>query len=191
MRLVCLISIYFALRILSCADEQVIQVRHPTTDWIQRADLYFRTTTLTPRGWLLLCPGRNGNGEVLLKDPKWVDFARKNHLLMCGVSYASTRKDDLLGRYTEVHKGAGDEILLAMDSRAAKALPMLVVGFSAGARFTTNWMAWKPSRVIGWSAQAVGNWPEPPPIDTPPGIVASGEYDAGSWFASLQYFQAS
>lgn len=171
---------------------EISKVSHPVDEWIQRADLYFRQTSPDPQGWLLLCPGRNGSGEGLLKDEKWASFARQHHLLMCGVSYASSRKDDLLGRYTEVQKGSGEQILKAMDAYAGKPLPMLVVGFSAGARFTTNWAAWKPERVVAWSAQAVGHWPEPTgSASSPPGIVASGEYDAGSWFASLQYFQAA
>lgn len=177
---------------LAAQDAAISKVSHPTDEWIQRADLYFRKTSPEPQGWLLLCPGRNGSGEGLLKDKGWLAFAKDHHLLMCGVSFASSRKDDLLGRYTEVQKGSGEVILKTMDQYAGKELPMLVVGFSAGARFTTNWIAWKPERVIGWSAQAVGNWPAPVVSKvSPPGIVASGDYDAGSWFAALQYFQAA
>lgn len=175
---------------LPAQDTAITKVSHPTDEWIQRADLYFRKTSPEPQGWLLLCPGRNGSGEGLLNDKGWLAFAKDHHLLMCGVSFASSRKDDLLGRYTEVQKGSGEVILKSMDQYAGKELPMLVVGFSAGARFTTNWIAWKPERVIAWSAQAVGNWPDPVGgKDSPPGIVASGDYDAGSWFAALQYFQ--
>lgn len=173
-------------------DSAITKISHPTDAWIQRADLYFRKTAAEPQGWLLMCPGRNGSGEGLLRDKEWLAFAKDHHLLMCGVSFASSRKDDLLGRYTEVQKGSGEIILKTMDRYAGKELPMLVMGFSAGARFTTNWIAWKPERVIAWSAQAVGNWPDPVGDKTsPPGIVASGEYDAGSWFAALQYFQAA
>lgn len=173
-------------------DSAITKKTHPTSEWIQRADLYFRKTSRKPRAWLLLCPGRNGNGELLLNDTGWLDFARDNDLLMCGVSFASSRKDDLAGRYTEVQKGTGAVILTSMDQYAGQELPMLVVGFSAGARFTANWIAWRPNRVIAWSAQAVGHWPEPLPSNRwqPPGIVACGEHDAAAWFASLQYFQA-
>lgn len=173
-------------------DSAITKISHPTSEWIQRADLYFRKTSPEPQGWLLLCPGRNGNGEELLKDLGWSQFAKEKHLLMCGVSFASSKKEDLPGRYTEVQKGSGDLILKSMDHYAGRELPMLVVGFSAGARFATNWVTWKPERVIAWSAQAVGHWPEPLPSDRwqPPGIVACGEHDASAWFASLQYFQA-
>lgn len=177
---------------LKAQDAAITKISHPTNEWIQRADLYFRKTSAEPQGWLLLCPGRNGSGEGLLNDKGWLAFAKEHNLLMCGVSFASSRKDDVLGRYTEVQKGSGELILRTMDQYAGKELPMLVVGFSAGARFTTNWIAWKPERVIAWSAQAVGNWPDPVAGEiNPPGIVASGEYDAGSWFAALQYFQAA
>lgn len=173
-------------------NSDITKISHPTSEWIQRADLYFRKTSPEPQGWLLLCPGRNGNGEGLLKELGWSQFAKEKHLLMCGVSFASSKKEDLTGRYTEVQKGSGELILKSMDHYAGKELPMLVVGFSAGARFTTNWVAWKPDRVIAWSGQAVGHWPEPLPSDRwqPPGIVACGEHDASAWFASLQYFQA-
>lgn len=180
-----------ALR-LRAQDNRSDKICLPTSEWIQRADLYFRKTSAEAQAWLLLCPGRNGNGEGLLNDKGWLTFANEHKLLMCGVSFASSRRDDLPGRYTEVQQGSGDLILKSMDRYAGKQLPMLVVGFSAGARFTTNWVAWKPDRVIAWSAQAVGHWPEPLPSDRwqPPGIVACGEHDASAWFASLQYFQA-
>lgn len=163
----------------------------PATEWIQRADLYFVRTSAEPKGWLLLCPGRNGVGEGWVRDPKWQIFAREHHLLICGLSFMSNRKDDLLGRYTLVDQGSGDMVLDQCRVFAGKDLPFVVFGFSAGARFTANFQAWKPSRVVAWCAQAVGNWPEQTKSKfAPPGIVASGEYDAGSWFSSLQYFQA-
>jgi hypothetical protein len=171
---------------------QITRTSLPTTDWIQRADLYFSRTTTEPLGWLLLCPGRNGNGEGLLREEKWHAFAKQHKLLMCGVSFDSSRKDDLVGRYTEVHRGSGALVVEACDAYAGRELPFLIVGFSAGARFTTNFIAWKAERVLAWSAQAVGHWPEPSAaVSYRPGIIASGEHDAASWFASLQYFQAS
>jgi alpha-beta hydrolase superfamily lysophospholipase len=93
----------------------------------------------------------------MLKDEKWLAFAKHTSLVDVWRSFVSSRKDDLMRRYTEVQKGVGELILKTMDQYAGKELPMLVVGFSAGARFTTNWIAWKPARVIAWSAQAVGH----------------------------------
>lgn len=176
-----------------CRDVDLERKSFATSELIQRADLYFLREGQEPKAWLILCPGRNGSGEGLLRDAKWQAFARSHQLWMCGVSFMSNRKDDLLGEYTIVSKGTGCVILGECDQMAGRALPLYIVGFSAGARFTTNFVRWKPERVAAWSAQAVGHWPEP--LDDgrvqPPGIVASGEYDAGSWFASLQYFQAA
>lgn len=172
-------------------DEETVKVSLPTSEWIQRADLHFLRTTTEPVAWLLLCPGKNGNGEGWIKDPRWKTFATEHKLLMCGLSFASTRKDDELGRYTQVEQGSGDMVLQSCKDFAGRDLPLVVFGFSAGARFTANFQAWKPDRVVAWCAQAVGTWPEQTaPTPVPPGIVASGEYDAGSWFPSLQYFQA-
>lgn len=173
------------------AEEGIVKLSHPPPSGVTRADLYLRRTAEDHQGWLLLCPGQNGNGENLIKEKKWFDFARHHRLLMAGVSYAA-EKSGGSGPYTEVHKGSGGQILAAMDAFAGKELPMLLAGFSAGARFTASWANWRPDRVLAWSAQAVALWPEPSAMaDGPPGIVASGEYDAGCWFASLQYFQAA
>jgi hypothetical protein len=167
-------------------------VKFPTNEWIQRADLHTLKTVKEPSAWLLLCPGRNGNGENLMHDTGWRKFADEHRLWIAAISFASNRKEDLLGRYTLVDQGTGDWVVSHCDSLAPQKLPFFVVGFSAGARFTTNFVGWKPERVLAWSAQAVGNWPEPKASTVnPPGVVASGEYDAGSWFASLQYFQGS
>ena len=169
----------------------VEKISLPVSDWIQRADLYFAKTSPEPKGWLLLCPGRNGNGELWVKDKAWFSFAAKHDLWVCGLSFASNRKDDELGRYTLVDQGSGDAVLSQCRQIAGKELPFVVFGFSAGARFTANFQAWKPGLVRAWCAQAVGNWPEQTPLEpSPPGIVASGEYDSGAWFSSLQYFQA-
>lgn len=168
-----------------------VKVTLPTNEWIQRADLYLVRTCPVPKGWLLLCPGRNGSGESWVRDARWQAFAQERGLLMCGLSFASSRKDDLLGRYTLVDQGSGEAVLEQCRGFAGGELPFVVFGFSAGARFTANFQAWKPDLVAAWCAQAVGNWPEQrSALLAPPGIVASGEYDAGAWFSSLQYFQA-
>lgn len=178
----------------------------PTSETIERADLYFREPHLpddaaakghqpTYRAILVLVPGRNGNGRNLIAREDWQTFADENHLLLCGVSFASDNRF-VETSYSNAQSGSGEMILTAIDHFVAskqprqQKLPIYLFGFSAGARFTASFVDLYPQRIGAWCAYSVGRWE--PASETkimPPGIVVSGEYDAGCYHASLLYFQ--
>lgn len=197
----------------SADSDGVIQISLPTSENIERADLYFRvpiddsedtagkatrTVQNKVRGILMLVPGRNGNGRDLITRTDWHTFADKNHLILCGVSFASDRS--LVERsYSNARSGSGKTVLGAIDSfvrgrdfgtAPEEELPIYLYGFSAGARFSASFVDLYAHRIGAWCAYAVGRWEPAFEAGTmPPGIVASGEYDAGCYHASLLYFQ--
>ena len=42
---------------------------------------------------LVLAPSMNTDGSFFLKEPPWVDFAKKNNLAVIALSYSSAEKD--------------------------------------------------------------------------------------------------
>lgn len=162
---------------------------------IERADLYFWTPeSETPiRAVLILAPGRNGNGLKMIEQEVWKQFALEHHLLLCGVSFASNKRF-VDQSYSNGHSGSGEMLLRGIDLISEREghgeLPLLMYGFSAGARFTASVVEAHSERFIAWSACAVGKWQDARETKShPPGIVASGEWDAGCYHASLLYFQ--
>jgi len=68
-------------------------------------------------------------------------------------------------------------------------LPIVVYGFSGGAHFVSRFVEWVPSRVVVWSAYSAQFWDEPSlDENTPPGIVACGEFDGSRWFPTFSYY---
>ncbi len=156
-----------------------------------RADLYFAHTAANPRAVLLLCPGFNGNGEGLVRQPAWQEFARANGLALCAISFASPEEEILARRgYYQVSQGSGDVLLRGLRLGIGRDLPILSYGFSGGAHFTASLVNWKPEYVLGWCADSAAWWEEPSshPAAVPPGIVACGDADAIRYGASLTYF---
>ncbi len=155
-----------------------------------RADLYHVKTVRNPKAVLVLCPGCNGNGEGLVSDPIWQDFAKKQNMGLVGLSFASEIKDIHNGKgYYYVHNGSGKILLDGINKLFNRDLPVLIYGFSGGAHFTSRFVEWKPERVITWCAYSAGWWDEPKPSDImPPGIIACGESDERLG-ASLIYFK--
>ena len=172
---------------------QVTKIQFPTTEEIERADLYFWSPAKTeaePGAILVLAPGRNGNGRKLIVQPVRQRYAAENNLLLCGVSFASA-KHYREKSYSNVKMGSGKLLLAGIELYSGKKdLPILMYGFSAGARFTGSFVENHSGRIIAWCGQAVGYWEDALPTKSkPPGIVATGEYDAGCYHPSILYFQ--
>src|SRR3981189_443206 len=64
-------------------------LRLEPTPNMTRAEFHYVKTVRNPKAVLILCPGLNGNGESLVRSPKWIEFARKNKLGLVGLSFAS------------------------------------------------------------------------------------------------------
>lgn len=178
----------------------IVKLEFPPTPAIERADLNFRapisecSSAYEPKGILILVPGRNGNGRDLIIRDEWTHFADTHHLALCGLSFSSP-KDRIEDSYSNAHSGSGDLLLAGLTQflgqEKAQTLPLLIYGFSAGARFTASFVDAHPDRVRSWCGYAVGRWEEikSTAASFPPGIVACGEWDAGCYHASLLHFQ--
>jgi pimeloyl-ACP methyl ester carboxylesterase len=160
---------------------------------MERAELYVWAPETTIRAVMVFCPGHNGSGEGFASSREWQGFAGENGLALCGLSFASPMPVTKDGRgYSYAERGSGALLLQALkDEFHGTEYPLLLYGYSAGARFTASLLAWQPQRVAAWCASGVGNWPLMPRIARPSaGIVACGEYDAACYWSSLHYFQS-
>jgi hypothetical protein len=163
----------------------------PLSPELTRADLYVESCKGEARGTLVLCPGRNGNGQELIDNSQWVKFANDEKLNLVGISFASD--DDPQDRgYFEISSGSGQILLDGLKQAfGSKQLPLLLYGFSRGAQFTYSFARWKPDLVIAWCAYSATRW-EPPEknIYEPKGIIACGEDDESNYsFSTLQFIK--
>ena len=155
-----------------------------------RADVYTWSATANPQAVLVLCPGMNGDGEDLIRQSIWQEFARTNQLALCAIYFVSPDDDIQAQRgYYLAARGSGDVLLHGIRLGFDRDLPILAYGFSGGAHFTASLVNWKPERVLSWCAYSAGWWEQPAthPAATPPGIVACGDADA-RYGASLTFF---
>lgn len=154
-----------------------------------RAELWFAPAVRNPQAILVLCPGMNGSGESLARDPEWQAFAKRNNLGLVGLSFASA-PEDLYGGlgYTFPEQGSGEVLLQGLRQHYGRELPILLYGFSSGAYFTEKFVQWNPKSVMAWCALGTGRY-EDNPLQWPPGIVACGEQDRGRYGAALMHFK--
>lgn len=180
-----LLSVVFPLK-----AQEVEKIVLPPAKDMTRADLYVWSPVRRPEAVLVLTPGTNGNGEGMIRQREWQDFAREHKLALIGVSFASP--DAILHEnrgYYYAALGSGELLLKGVRKAFGRELPIILFGFSAGAHFSSRFVEWKPERVITWCAYSAGWWDEPAEAKlTPPGIVACGEED-GRLGASLVYFK--
>ena len=181
-----------AFLFLACLSQAEVAVWLPLEPALgmTRADLYHVITVRNPKAVLVLCPGCNGNGEGLVNNPTWQEFAKKQNLVLVGLSFASEMEDIHNGKgYYYVSNGSGKILLDGIKKVFGHDLPILIYGFSGGAHFTSRFVEWKPERVLAWCAYSAGWWDEPKPsVIMPPGIIACGENDERLG-ASLIYFK--
>lgn len=154
------------------------------------ADVYALKITWNPRAVLVLCPGQNGNGERMIQQKEWQEFACQQHIALAGICFAS--KDELLYNnqgYFYASQGSGHVFVDAIRKIYGSDLPILLYGFSGGAMFVSRFVEWRPERVLSWCAYSGGWWdaPEKAAIN-PPGIVACGDADP-RYGATMIYFK--
>ncbi len=184
-----------ALEMASPDADRITKVLFPATASIERADLYFWKSEKAPapQAMLVLAPGRNGNGRNLITDAFWKQYATAHNLALCGVSFASKQSFREESYSNTTQSGSGNMLLAGISTylgEPAKDIPILIYGFSAGARFAASFVEANSERVLAWCGQAVGLWEDAKLTkEMPPGIVATGEYDAGCYHASILYFQ--
>jgi hypothetical protein len=185
-------SITFALLIPLIVDAEDIQkFSFPPPEDMNRADVYALKTSWTPRAVLVLCPGANGNGEGMIRQKEWQEFAREQHLGLVGLSFASDGEflSDCGRGYYCAAKGSGQILLDAIQKIYGHDLPLLLYGFSGGAHYTSGFVEWKPTQVISWCTYSAGWWDTPQKASAnPPGIVACGDADP-RYGATMIYFK--
>jgi hypothetical protein len=158
---------------------------------LSRADLYVQPCEGEARGTLILAPGVNGNGQGLIEEPGWLDYAKKEHLNLVGLSFASEKPGltEEQGYYFAA-KGSGQELMDGL----AKALgdktgPILIYGFSRGGQFSYSLARWQPQRILAWCAYTATDWE---PVEETkadgPGLIACGEDDGANYGTSLAQF---
>jgi len=165
-------------------------IEFPPKGDIHKARFEFQIPA-NPEAVLVLIDGQNMPPTALSQDPKWLVFARANHLALCGVQFVSDDQILALWRgYYDVPAGSGDLLLRALDKAGLKGKPLVMFGISGGARFINSFLEWKPELVRAWSAYTVENWC--PPVAgraLPPGIVACGQYDDSRYGGCLRFVQ--
>lgn len=170
---------------------EIKKISLPVPAGMKRADIYFVAPVQTPLAVLVLCPGMNGNGSNLLRDEKWIAYARKEHIALVGLSFASDEKDlNEEGKgYYNAELGSGEVLLNGIKRCFKIEKPILLYGFSGGAHFASSFAEWQPRRVLAWCAYSAGWWGElnRSSQQMPPGIVACGEND-WRYGTSLSYF---
>lgn len=188
----CLIC--FALGACCSQGSEVKHVKLNPTSEMRRAELFVWLPEKPAKSVIVFCPGHNGVGKSFVGSLQWQAFAKKRDMALCGLSFASDYNLTRQGKgYSHVERGSGKLLLDALDGIfKGQNIPLFLYGYSAGARFTASFVAWKPDRLLGWCASGVGRWPALPVKQKkgiPHGIVACGEYDAACYWSSLNYFQ--
>jgi pimeloyl-ACP methyl ester carboxylesterase len=184
----------FLGNILSSYASQVEVYKAKPVEGMSRAEIYLWSPSEEVKAVLVYCPGHNGVGKGFTENKEWQKYAKLNNVALCGLSFASPMHITKQGKgYSYAAQGSGKILVDCIDEFFPKnQMPIYLYGYSAGARFTASFMAWKPDRVLSWCASGVGTWPDLPDAKVkkiPHGIVACGEYDAICYWSSLNYFQ--
>ncbi len=156
---------------------------------LKRADIYVAPATGNAVGTLILCPGHNGDGEDMVHNPEWSNFAKKQSLNLVGLSFASSDDPHDKG-YFRAEMGSGalllDGLKRAFGSRQP---PLLLYGFSRGAQFTYSFARWRSNLVMAWCAYSATEWESPETESREPrGIIACGDEDEPNYSSATFQF---
>ena len=176
------------------ARGELVTTRLPKVGGLSKAELCHESTLPAIHGVLVLCPGMNGDGRILVAEAPWVDFARAQGLGLAGVSFSSP-PDLLYGHpakgYYYAEQGSGEALIKGLRRLYGGDVKLLFYGFSGGAQFGSRFAEQNPGRMLGWAAYSASFWSEPLSASpaSVPGIVACGEFDAERYGPSFAYFQ--
>jgi len=128
----------------------ILKLSMPTSKSMTRADVYFWMPASTKQisAVIVLAPELNGNGKKLI-DPSWREFASRQNVALSALSFASD-KNATETSYSNARSGSGellqDGITWIVGDTKASSIPILIYGFSAGARFTASFVESYPER---------------------------------------------
>lgn len=159
---------------LNAQETEVIEMK--PSEGVAQANFHIVKLTPNPVGVLVLIPGYNGSPEGLINNPKWRELAQKHRFDIVGCYFKNASDTDPV--YQRPAMGSGKSLVDAVKQVYKKDLPMAMYGFSAGAQYTSRFLALHPRRVAVWGVYAAGS------VDQvragqqlPPGVVACGEKD--------------
>jgi dienelactone hydrolase len=120
--------------------------------------LWYPNGIFTIAGVLVLLPGSNGDGRIMVEDTIWQNLARRNKFALLGCYFTDRPHKNIdIEEYVNVKEGSGDALLLILTRFAEKSghaelskIPLLFWGFSAGGEFNYEFACWKPERVIAF-----------------------------------------
>ena len=173
------------------AEANIITLRFNPCDGMTRSDISYLSFDFEPVGILVLCLGYNSDAKHLLENETWIDFSKKNKLILIALSFASKMEDLKNGNgYYYASKGSGKILLQAIEKAYKRKVPIYIYGFSGGAHFASRFVEWAPNRVGAWCAYSAGWWDSISykKDKLPIGIVACGDKDE-RFDASISYFK--
>jgi len=148
--------------------------------YVEKASIHAYYGTSEPSIVLVLCPGVNGDGRGMIEKAIWQKFADTNKIGLVGISFASKGEDlDKCHGYYYPQEGSGNLFFELIDEAYPNKPKVIYYGFSGGAQFAIRFTAWKPERVLAWSACSAGRCDPTPSRNqsNPPGILACGKED--------------
>jgi pimeloyl-ACP methyl ester carboxylesterase len=178
------------ITIKSVAGADIETISFPPATDMTRADVTVVATVSQPKAAVVICPGFNSTGEEFSSDPAWVAFAKEQRLGLLVLSFATDPKIVPNRGYFFPASGSGNIVLEAVRKVYGRDLPLLLYGFSSGARFTHQFAEWQPGRVRGWVAVACSTWSQTRHVFDPPGLIACGALDDTKYQSSLKHFRA-
>ncbi len=150
-------------------------------------DLLVPKKVTSPEFIYVLVPGIDGDGEKLLTNPFFLEFAEKMNAALIACTFKSNDKNNpKYVPYSAAQHGSGAALESAIRQLAAKNpayslsdLPLLIRGFSAGGQFAYGFSCYNPRRIIGFAAIKGGYYyPDPmPETYKVPGLIISGRTD--------------
>ena len=147
---------------------------------LTRADLRYEGDPKKAEGVLLICPGNNGDGAALFSDG-WRRLAQRHRLLLAGIAFSSREEDvatDGPLAYYRTENGSGKALNDGLRRLTGRDLPLVIFGYSNGAKFANRYVYQNPRRIRVWASYAIGWVAEPSPdAKVPPGVVACGLLD--------------
>jgi pimeloyl-ACP methyl ester carboxylesterase len=161
---------------------------------LTKAELCHETTFAPNNGVLVLLPGMNGDGKVLVSENSWRDFAKTHGVGLVGVTFSSP-PSLLYGNpakgYYYPEQGSGAALLNGLSKIYGKDVKILLYGFSGGAQFGSRFAELYPEKMLGWAAYSASFWKAPSSAgpNSSPGVIACGEFDAQRYGPSFAYFQ--
>lgn len=147
-----------------------------------RAELKYFAPPANCAGALVLCPGWNGDGGAMLRDPGWQELARKHQLALVGLSFASDDEDGAEAGYHHSAKGSGQLLVDGVRQITKREVPLVLFGFSRGGQFVHAITCQFPEKVRTWACTGIGPTEEMPKETKakPPGLLVCGLDDGNT-----------